>query len=332
MHRTLFLAFGGAMLASIPDAAAAQDVRVYSAPRAAFSYTTADPDRAMIGISTSTGSARDTLGILISSVVPDSPAEKAGLEEGNRIAAINGVSLRLAAVDVGDWDMANAMSRRLTREVGKVKAGDEVELRVYGNGQTRAVRVKTVAADSLYPSRRRVRDDAENRAVLGVSLGSTGSKRDTLGVLLMALDDEGPAVKAGLEEGNRIAAINGVDLRVPREDAGDALIGSAKVRRLQRELEKVKPGDEVSLRVYVGGGRMRDVRVKTVAASELPGRSTMIFGGSLLPLRNQGTPMPPMPARELELRRRLESQVDRAGRVMERVAPRIQTSVRRITI
>jgi len=325
MHRTLFLAFGGAMLASIPDAAAAQDVRVYSAPRAAFSYTTEDPDRAMIGISTSTGSARDTLGILVSSVVPGSPAEKAGLEEGNRIAAINGVSLRLAAVDVGDWDMANAMSRRLTREVGKVKAGDEVELRVYGNGQTRAVRVKTVTADSLYPSR--VRDDAENRAVLGVSLGSTGSKRDTLGVLLMALNDDGPAVKAGLEEGNRIAAINGVDLRVPREDAGDALIGSAKVRRLQRELEKVKPGDEVALRVYVGGGRMRDVRVKTVPASELPGRSTMIFGGSLSPLRIQGTPMPPM-----EMRRRLESQLDRAGRVLERFAPRIQTSVRRITI
>jgi hypothetical protein len=55
----------------------------------------------------------------------------------------------------------------------------------------------------------------------------------------------------------------------------------------------------------------------------------MIFGGSLLPLRIQGTPMPPM---ELELRRRLESQLDRAGRVMDRVAPRIQTSVRRITI
>lgn len=329
MHRTLFLAVGGAMLASIPDAGAAQDVRVYSAPRAAFSYTTGDPNRAMIGISTSTGSARDTLGILIGSVVPGSPAERAGLEEGNRLAAINGVSLRLAAVDVGDWDMANAMSRRLTREIGKVKAGDEVELRVYGNGQTRTVKVTTITADSLYPSRRRVRDDADNRAVLGVSLGSTGSKRDTLGVLLIALDDDGPAVKAGLEEGNRIAAINGVDLRVAREDAGDALIGSAKVRRLQRELEKVKPGDEVSLRVYVGGGRMRDVRVKTVAASELPGRSTMIFGGSLSPLRIQGSPMPPM---ELELRRRLESQLDRAGRVMERVAPRIQTSVRRITI
>ena len=56
----------------------------------------------------------------------------------------------------------------------------------------------------------------------------------------MGLNDEGPAAMAGLEEGNRIASINGVDLRVAREDAGDAMIASAKVRRLQRELEKVK--------------------------------------------------------------------------------------------
>ena len=331
MHRSTLSLCGALALASIAGTAAAQDVRVFSTPRAgAYSLFTEDGDRPMIGVTTSTGSVRDTLGILISSIVPGSPAEKAGLEEGNRIAAINGVSLRLAAVDVGDWDMASAMSRRLTREVGKVKAGDEVELRVYGNGQTRTVKLRTVAADSLYPSRVRGRADAEDRAALGVSLGSTGSKRDTLGVLLMGLDDDGPAARAGLEEGNRIASINGVDLRVAREDAGDAAIASAKVRRLQRELEKVKPGDEVSLRVYVGGGRMRDVRLKTVALSELPGRATFIYRGSgmgtTMPLRIQEFPFEP------ELRRRLETELDRSGRALERVAPRILSSLRLITI
>jgi serine protease Do len=316
MHRKLLLALGAVAVAA--SAAAAQDVRVFSTPRAGqYSYSTGlDENRAVIGVTTSTGSSRDTLGVLVSSVTPGGPAEKAGVEEGNRIASVNGVNLRLAPVDVGDWDMANAMTRRLTRELGKLKPGDEAELRVYGGGQTRTIRVKTVASDSLYRSNRMTRADRDERAALGVSLGS-GSKRDTLGVLIMGLDDDGPAAKAGLEEGNRIAAINGVDLRVSQDDAGDEFISSAKVARLQRELEKVKAGDEVTLRIYAGAGRMRDVRVKTVAASDLPRRRTMIFGGSALPLR---APMaPPM---GIEFRRQLEDEINRSGETVRRLAPR----------
>src|SRR5215216_4017584 len=112
-----------------------------------------DEPRAVIGVSTSSGTtSRDTLGVLVSSVRSGSPAEKAGLEEGNRIASVNGVSLKLAAADVGDYDMAGVMTRRLTRELDKLKPGDDVELRVYAGGQTKAVKVKTVDPDSLYYS------------------------------------------------------------------------------------------------------------------------------------------------------------------------------------
>src|SRR4051812_47884622 len=85
-----------------------------------------DYPRAAIGIVTSTSSGpRDTLGLLVSSVTRNSPAKRAGIEEGNRIAAVNGVSLKLASADVGDPDMANLMTRRLLRELDKVKPGDE---------------------------------------------------------------------------------------------------------------------------------------------------------------------------------------------------------------
>jgi C-terminal processing protease CtpA/Prc len=321
MERRSFLALAVAVV-GFPVLAEAQDVRVHRSEPGARAWallSEANENRAVIGVSTSTGSARDTLGVLVTSVTAGGPAERAGIEEGNRIAAINGVNLRLAPVDVGDWDMANAMSRRLTRELGKVDPGDEVELRVYSSGQTRSVRVRTVAADSLYRSMRWTNDDLDDRAALGISLGSTGSQRDTLGVLIMGLDDEGPAAKAGLEEGNRIASINGVDLRVAAPDAGDEFIGSAKASRLQREMEKVKPGDEVSLRVYVGAGRFRDVRVKTVPMSDLPRRRTTIFGGSALPLR-----APVAPGRGVQIRRLLEERLDRT-------APRIQGRVSRIT-
>ncbi len=307
-----FLLVLGAVSGMLAGTADAQEVRVYSrAPGAAGGYTyfTGDENRAVIGVTTSTGSARDTLGVLVTSVTAGGPAERAGIEEGNRIASVNGVNLKLAPADIGDWDMASMMTRRLSREIGKLKAGDEAELRVYSSGQTRTVRVKTVAADSLNPRRHLVRE-MNDRAALGISLGSTGSRRDTSGVLIMGLEDDGPAAKAGLEEGNRIAAINGVDLRVSRDDAGDEFVSSAKVRRLHRELEKVKAGDEVTLRIY-SGGRTRDVRVKTVPLSDLPRRRTMIFGGAT-PL------MPAIPPMEMEFRRDIE---DRAGRVLERMAP-----------
>ena len=322
MERRLFLALAVAGAAALPKTAATQDVRVYQSEPGARAWSMlreSNENRAVIGVSTSTGSARDTLGVLVTSVTPGGPAERAGIEEGNRIAAINGVNLRLAAVDVGDWDMANAMSRRLTRELGKAKPGDEVELRVYSSGQTRTLRVRTVAADSLYRSTRLSRDDLDERAALGISLGSTGSKRDTLGVLIIGLDDDGPAAKAGLEEGNRIVSINGVDLRVAAQDAGDDFIGSAKASRLQREMEKVKPGDEVSLRVYTGGGRIRDVRVKTVAMSDLPRRRTMIFGGQGFPLR---TPVAPLAPGRVDYRR-LQDELERARGARERAVQRV---------
>lgn len=228
-----------------------------------------DGPRAVIGVSTSTGTGpRDTLGLLVSTVTRSGPAEKAGIEEGNRISAVNGVSLKLAAVDLNDPDMEGLMSRRLVRELDKVKPGDDVDLKVYGSGQTRSIKVKTVSRDSLYdlyPTSRRAMDE---RPTLGIGISSTGSKRDTLGIFVMSVEEDGPAAKAGVEEGQRIAAINGVDVRVSREDAGDDMVSSSRINRFQREMQKTKAGDVVTLRVY-NNGQFRDVKVNVVESSTL---------------------------------------------------------------
>lgn len=258
-------------LALAGSAAGAQVARsVAGAPLArAVAGVGFDNPRSVIGITTSvsTGS-RDTLGLLVSSVTRNGPAEKAGIEEGNRIAMINGVSLRLAAADLGDPDMERLMSRRLTRELDKIKSGDDVTLSVYGNGQTRSIKVKTVDPDSLYEATRgSVLRRMDDRATLGLGLASTGSKRDTLGVFVMSVDEDGPAAKAGIEEGARIASINGVDLRVAREDAGDQFVASTRLNRLDREMNKVKPGDAVELKIWQNGS-MRTVKATTVSFAE----------------------------------------------------------------
>ena len=253
--------------------------------------------RAALGIGTrTTGTLRDTLGLMITSITKGSPAEKAGLEEGNRIAAINGVSLKVNAADVEDGEMSSAFTRRLTRALAKSKPGDEVELKVYRDGRTQSVKLKTADSDVLFARTdfvRTTRADLENRAALGFGIGSTGSRRDSLGVLVMSVSDSSPAAKAGIEEGNRIAAINGVNLRVAREDAGDRSLASLKAQRLQREIGALKPGDNVTLKVY-SNGQFRDVTLKAVRAGDLPrtGGTMFMYDGMV----GDAPMMPMMPA------------------------------------
>src|SRR5678815_5430976 len=216
------LCFAGALALSAGVVQAQGPTRTYS-----YDSRYDDRDRAAIGVSTSSGGMRDTLGLLVSSVTAGGPADKAGIEEGNRLVSINGVSLRLSAADAGEGDMDGIVQRRLIRELEKVKAGDEVDLRIWAGGQMKNVKVKTVAVEDLPSRTRSVRRELEDRPVLGMSLSATGSRRDTLGMLVVRVTTDGPAEKAGIIEGDRISAINGVSLRVASEDAGDGYMSSA---------------------------------------------------------------------------------------------------------
>ena len=60
------------------------------------------------------------------------------------------------------------------------------------------------------------------RAALGLELRATGTRRDTLGVFVDAVTPKGPAENAGIIEGDRIAAIKGVDLRTAAGDTDDS--------------------------------------------------------------------------------------------------------------
>jgi S1-C subfamily serine protease len=246
----------------------------------AFARFPGQEPRAVIGVSTTNAtSSRDTLGVLVISVRPGSPADKAGIEEGNRIASIDGVSLKLSAPDVGDDAMGGVMSRRLSRELDELHAGDEVELRVYAGGQARTVRLKTIAPADLYQSA--VARTSQDRATLGVNLAVTGSARDTLGVFVMSVEDGGPAANAGLEEGARIASINGVDVRGKRARDGDGyVLRTSNVAGLEREVANLKPGDDVELKVHANG-QAKTMKLKAGRLSDLPrrNRSVTILGG-----------------------------------------------------
>jgi len=107
-----------------------------------------------------------------------------------------------------------------------------------------------------------------NRAALGLELRTTGTRRDTLGVFVEAVTPKGPAESAGIIEGDRIAAINGVELRTAAGDVDDSYTNGLAAHRLGREVQKLTPGTRVTLRVY-SGGRFRDVQVTAGKASDL---------------------------------------------------------------
>src|ERR1044071_2363852 len=116
--RSKFITATGLLVAAAAPVLAQPSPRVVVRPGAITSLRLDGAPRAAIGITSTSGSTvRDTLGVLVSSVGAGSPAEKAGVEEGNRIASVNGVNLKLAAPDVGDDAMAGIMARRLTREL-----------------------------------------------------------------------------------------------------------------------------------------------------------------------------------------------------------------------
>jgi len=144
-----------------------------------------------------------------------------------------------------------------------------VECRVFRRGP----------GDSLvrYPMFYKMDSAMAKRAALGLELRTTGTRRDTLGVFVEAVTPKGPAELAGIVEGDRIAAINGVDLRTSVADTEDSYTNGLASHRLTREVQKLAPGARVTLRVY-SGGRFRDVSVTAGKASDVMRLGRVRFG------------------------------------------------------
>ena len=322
-------------------AAQAQEVRVVT-PSPAVTVATSFGGSSLnkLGLTVSSGSERDTVGLLVVRIQSEGPAEKAGIVEGDRIMAINGTPLTLSAADAGEPDMALILRRRMERVLEKVEPEQEVTLRVWSGGRTREVKVRAgedrrsrvgaaYGGGTYTFSSTRMGGD---RPVIGVSLGTTGTKRDTLGVFIAAVVEGGPAEQAGIIEGHRIAAVNGVDLRVPAADAGDPMVASARANRLQREIEKVEPGARVQLRVW-SDGRYRDVTVEAKRQEDVYKEATVRIGGvgainSMVPNMIFGTS--PSVIRLEPARERIES-LDSLWRRREEIRRSVDPRFRRDT-
>ena len=133
----LCLTLAGASVGGVRSVAA-QQPHAMSDARTSLGFT--------VGMS---GGGRDTLGLLVVDVTPQSPADRAGITEGSRLAAVNGVSLCLAPNEIGRATASDAAVRRLNREVQNARPGLPVVLQVFGGGRRQTI---TVPVDGTAPT------------------------------------------------------------------------------------------------------------------------------------------------------------------------------------
>jgi len=169
---------------------------------------------------------------------------------------------------------------------------------------------------------RRFGDDStmRNRPTLGMTLAPTGSVRDTIGVFVVRVVPGGPAERAGIIEGDRIAAIDGVSLKVNPADVDDAYAAGLPVHRVSRTVAKLTPGKTVTLRVY-GNGRYRDVTVTT-------GRAGDVYKNRPFMIYSMDDAMIPALAAIGPAMENMGPALERIGPMLERMGPMIDESVR----
>jgi serine protease Do len=148
--------------------------------------------------------ARDTKGVLISDVVPDSPAAKAGLKPGDIVLEFDGKRTESPA--------------DLQRAVSFFGPGQDARLKIWREQGERRVEVKVGEA----PDEREARQvpGGRPRSVLGLDVRPITPEiarqlnlKTTEGVVVTRVEDGSAAAQAGVQRGDVIREINGRRIR-----------------------------------------------------------------------------------------------------------------------
>jgi serine protease Do len=144
--------------------------------------------------------AKEAKGVLISDVMPDSPAQKAGLQPGDIVTEFEGKKLETPA--------------DLQRSVGLTSPGATAKLKVWRDQSEKTVDVKIGEA----PDEREARAPSGGRPTkspLGLEVRPITPEiarqlnlRSTEGVVVVRVDEDGPAADAGIQRGDVIREVN----------------------------------------------------------------------------------------------------------------------------
>jgi S1-C subfamily serine protease len=168
-------------------------------------------------------------GLRVAAVTRDSPAWKAGFQEGDRIVGINDYSI----TQMSD----------MVEQLGKTRPGQTVKFLITRAGRTRelvAVLISAAMADQLLSQPMESADDSAWIGLVVHDLTPSFQQQFGLaafrGAAVSQVARNSPAQRAGIQAGDAITQIDGV----PVDSAEDFV----------RWLQKSRPGDQVDLVVY----------------------------------------------------------------------------------
>jgi serine protease Do len=187
---------------------------------------------------TAFGLPAGTTGVLVSSIEPNGPAAKAGLQVGDVVQKINGEAVSRPA--------------DLQRRVSNLPIGQSVTLTVLRGGQT--VTINATLAESkdsesaVRPTMPNEEPDTTGAGKLGVQIGpltpeiakQAGIPATVKGVFIGGVQPGSPAADAGLQPGDIISRVGQTTVNTPEE-----------LRNALKRILDAQTGDEKKVALYV---------------------------------------------------------------------------------
>jgi serine protease Do len=155
----------------------------------------------------------DQKGVLVASVEPNGPSEKAGVKTGDVITGLNG-----KAVESG---------RDLSRSVARLRPGSQASLTVIRDGRTQDINVTIAQRPSEGSTQTGALEAPSTGKKLGLSLSpipdearnQLGLEPGTTGVLVQRVEPDSPAEDNGLRSGDVIVSANNQSVGSPQDVA-----------------------------------------------------------------------------------------------------------------
>jgi S1-C subfamily serine protease len=230
---------------------------------------------------------KEARGFLVTDVTSNSPADKSGIKGGYKISSINGRQIPLGG------DVILAIDNKTIRKIDDIltylerekKVGDAVYLTIFRDGKQQEINL-TLAARPVSDQQAIQQQGQEQRPSLGISgtnITPEIAKAMNLtqvrqGILVVDIIAKGPADKAGLRGGDKVANINGTEIRL----GGDIIIkiDNQTVRNMNDLISYMKTKD---IRDIAHLQVLRDGKVKNIAITLGPNQKSPDSSSQLLP-------------------------------------------------
>jgi S1-C subfamily serine protease len=154
---------------------------------------------------------KEPRGVVINSVNPGGPADKAGVKAGDVILQLDGQNVK--------------DPKELRNRVAAKAPGTEVTVTILREGKEQQLRVRlgTLTPETGQSLEEEQGGGGEGSARLGITVvpitpeiaSELGLRRGTQGVVIRSVDPDGPAAQAGLRAGDVIQEVNRQPVRSP---------------------------------------------------------------------------------------------------------------------